>query len=91
MYQTYIQLATERSEEIIKNMRVKEQEIDLWISRNELPGSIKQEIMPIIQHMLEEKKDVDVQNLLSHIPIELERKIKRYICFPLLKEVSPLP
>ena len=91
MFQTYIQLATERSEEIIKNMRVKEREIELWIFRNQLPSSIKEEIMPIVQHMLEEKKDVDVQNLLSHLPIELGRKIKRYICLPMLKQVSSLP
>jgi hypothetical protein len=92
MYQTYIQLATERSEEIIKSMRFKEREIDLWISRNDLFSSMKQEIMPIVQRMLEEKKDVDVQSLLStHLPIELGRKIKRYICLPMLKKVSPPP
>ncbi|XP_059428823.1 cyclic nucleotide-gated ion channel 1-like [Corylus avellana] len=88
--QTYIQLATERSEEIIKNMRVKEREMELWIFRNQLPSTIKEEIMSIVQHMLEEKKDVDVQNLLSHLPIELGRKIKRYICLPMLKQVPQL-
>ncbi|GLT53350.1 hypothetical protein SLA2020_266280 [Shorea laevis] len=46
--------------------------------------------MPIVQHMLEEKKDVDVQNLLSHLPFELGRKIKRYICLPMLKQVPQL-
>ncbi|KAE8077862.1 hypothetical protein FH972_016381 [Carpinus fangiana] len=67
-----------------------EREIELWIFRNQLPGSIKEEIMPIIQHMLEEKKDVDVQNILSHLPIELGRKIKRYICLPMLRKVPQL-
>jgi cyclic nucleotide gated channel len=89
--QTYIQLATERSEEIIQNMKVKEREIDLWIDRNKLPSSMKKEIMPNVQRMLEEKKDVDVQNLLSHLPIELGRNIKRHICLRMLRQVSPLP
>jgi hypothetical protein len=47
------------------------------------------EIMPIVQHMLEEKTDVDVQNLLSHLPFVLRRKIKRFICLPMLQKVSP--
>jgi cyclic nucleotide gated channel len=83
-------LATERSEEIIQNMKVKEREIDLWIDRNKLPGCMKKEIMPNVQHMLEEKKDVDIKNLLCHLPSELGRKIKRHICLPMLKKVSPL-
>jgi hypothetical protein len=89
MYQTYRQLATERTENIIIDMRVKEREIELWISRNNLPDYIKMEIMPIVQHMLEEKTDVDVQNLLSHLPFVLRRKIKRFICLPMLQKVSP--
>ncbi|XP_059435141.1 cyclic nucleotide-gated ion channel 1-like [Corylus avellana] len=88
--QTYRQLATERSEEIIQNMKVKEREIDLWIDRNKLPGCMKKEIMPNVQRMLEQKKEVDVQNLLSHLPSELARKIKRYICLPMLKKVPQL-
>jgi len=88
MYQTYRQLATERTENIIIDMRVKEREIELWISRNNLPDYIKMEIMPIVQHMLEEKTDVDVQNLLSHLPFVLRRKIKRFICLPMLQKVS---
>jgi hypothetical protein len=83
-------LATERSEEIIQTMKVKEREIDLWIDMNKLPGCMKKEIMPNVQRMLEQKKEVDVQNLLSHLPSELARKIKRYICLPMLKKVSPL-
>jgi cyclic nucleotide gated channel len=82
-------MATERTENIIKDMRVKEREIELWISRNNLPDNIKMEIMPIVQHMLEEKTDVDLQNLLSHLPFVLRRKIKRFICLPMLQKVSP--
>jgi cyclic nucleotide gated channel len=72
-------------------MKVKEREIDLWIDRNKLPSSMKKEIMPNVQRMLEEKKDIDVHTLLSHLPCELGRKIKRYICLPMLNKVSPLP
>jgi len=72
-------------------MKVKEREIDLWIDRNKLPSSMKKEIMPNVQRMLEEKKDIDVHTLLSHLPCELRRKIKRYICLPMLNKVSIRP
>ena len=91
MLQTYRQLVTERSEEIIQRMKVKEREIDIWRDRNKLPDSIKKEVMENVQRLLKEMKDVDVQNLLSYLPIELGMKIKRHICMPLLKKVSHLP
>ncbi|XP_059433150.1 cyclic nucleotide-gated ion channel 1-like [Corylus avellana] len=88
--QTYRQLATERSEEIIQSMKVKEREIDIWRDRNKLPNSMKEEIMENVQRLLKEMQDVDVQNLLSYLPIELGMKIKCHICLPLLKKVPQL-
>ncbi|KAK4571304.1 hypothetical protein RGQ29_029919 [Quercus rubra] len=88
--QTYMQLATQRSEEIIRSMKFKERDVDLWIHRNELPRDIKKEIMSNITHILEEKKDVDAEKPLPHLPRELRKKIKNHLCKPLLRKVPLL-
>ena len=82
-----MQLSTQRSEEIIQNVKFKERDVDLWMHRNELPTDIK-EIMSNITHILKEKKDVDVEKLLPHLPLELRKGIKNYLCKPLLRKVS---
>lgn len=66
-----MQLATQRLEDIIQSVKFKERDVDLWIHRNELPSDIKKEIMSNITHILEEKKDVDAEKLLPHLPWEL--------------------
>ena len=83
-----MQLSTQRSEEIIQNVKFKERDVDLWMHRNELPTDIKKEIMSNITHILKEKKDVDAEKLLPHLPLELRKKIKNYLCKPLLRKVS---
>ena len=83
-----MQLATQRSEDIIQNVKFKERDVDLWIHRNELPHDIKKEIMYNITPILEEKKDVDAEKLLPHLPLELRKKIKNYLCKPLLRKAS---
>ncbi|KAF3948660.1 hypothetical protein CMV_025369 [Castanea mollissima] len=88
--QTYMQLATQRSEEIIRSVKFKERDVDLWIHRNELPRDIKKEIMSNITHILEEKKDVDAEKPLPHLPRELRKKIKNHLCKPLLRKVPLL-
>ena len=92
-----MQLATQRSEEIIQKLKSeeiiqklksKELDVKLWIRKNELTPDLEYEIMHNIPHMLEEKKDIDAEKPLLHLPIELKRKIKHYLCEPLLKKVS---
>ena len=83
-----MQLATQRSEDIIQSVKFKEQDVDLWIHRNKLPRDIKKEIMSNIKHILEEKKDVDAEKPLPHLPWELRKKIKDHLCKPLLRKVS---
>ncbi|XP_042979404.1 cyclic nucleotide-gated ion channel 1-like [Carya illinoinensis] len=88
--QTYMQLTTERSEEVIQKMKIKERDIDLWITRNGLDDNLRRQIMPNIQRILEQNMDVDAKNPLPHLPIELRKDIKRYLCLPLLKKVPML-
>ncbi|KAG2709681.1 hypothetical protein I3760_05G252500, partial [Carya illinoinensis] len=88
--QTYMQLITERTEEIIQKMKSKERDIELWISRNGLNDDIKREIMANIRQVLEHNIDVDAKNPLPHLPAELTREIKCHLCLPLLKKVPML-
>ncbi|XP_042980248.1 cyclic nucleotide-gated ion channel 1-like [Carya illinoinensis] len=60
--QTYMQLITERTEEIIQKMKSKERDIELWISRNGLNDDIKREIMANIRQVLEHNIDVENEN-----------------------------
>ena len=83
-----MQLATRRLEEIIQKLKSKELDVKLWIRKNELPPGLEYEIMHNIPHILEEKKDIDVEKPLLHLPIELKRKIKHHFCEPLLKKAS---
>lgn len=81
-------LTTERSEEVVQKLKIKERDLELWISRNNFDDDIRGQIMPNTQRVLEQNIDVDAQNPLPHLPIELRRDIKRHLCMPLLKKVS---
>jgi len=73
-------------------MKAKEQDIELWMHRNQLPLSIMQQVRPRVRRMIEENKDIDVRNPLPHLPKEITKAILRHICRPLLRRVSfPAP
>ncbi|XP_061999619.1 cyclic nucleotide-gated ion channel 1-like [Rosa rugosa] len=88
--QTYIQLATTKSEEIRQKMIMKELEIQWWMSRNHLPNDMKTVIIENVRQKLEENKDVHVENLLSILPRKDRRSIKRLLCMDSLKKVPML-
>ncbi|XP_062074906.1 cyclic nucleotide-gated ion channel 1-like [Humulus lupulus] len=88
--QTYLQLATAKSEELGEKMKLKEQEIEFWIEKNGLPKEEKASIMQKVKHKLEENREVDIENLLSILPSEDRKRIKHLLCFPLLQKVPML-
>lgn len=47
----------------------------------------KAEIMQKVRHKLEEKEDVDLENLLSILSPEDRKSIKLQLCLPLLRQV----
>ncbi|GMN39892.1 hypothetical protein TIFTF001_009120 [Ficus carica] len=72
-----------RSEEKskLRNM-IKERNAELWILKNRIPDFLKQSIMPYVRHRLQDNKDiVDVKTLLSILPLDLKRSVKRHLCF----------
>ncbi|KAL6132180.1 hypothetical protein ACLB2K_070563 [Fragaria x ananassa] len=88
--QTYMQLATTKSEQVRQEMISKEQEIQWWMSRNHLPNDMKTVIIENVRQKLEENKDVHVENLLSILPRKDRRSIKRLLCIDALKKVPML-
>ncbi|KAF4380449.1 hypothetical protein F8388_024742, partial [Cannabis sativa] len=87
MYITYLQLATAKSEELGEKMKLKEQEIEVWIEKNGLPKEEKTSIMLKVKHKLKENKQVDAENLLSILPSQDAKRLKLLLCLPLLKKV----
>ncbi|XP_060971297.1 cyclic nucleotide-gated ion channel 1-like isoform X1 [Cannabis sativa] len=85
--QTYLQLATAKSEELGEKMKLKEQEIEVWIEKNGLPKEEKTSIMLKVKHKLKENKQVDAENLLSILPPQDAKRLKLLLCLPLLKKV----
>ncbi|KAK7845223.1 cyclic nucleotide-gated ion channel 1, partial [Quercus suber] len=82
---TYMQLATTRSEDIRRKMTLKEIDIELWISKNDLPQNINEEIMQSVKDILEGDKDANVESLLLNV--RKKSNIKRHLCLDMLKRV----
>ncbi|BFG23528.1 hypothetical protein CerSpe_098020 [Prunus speciosa] len=88
--QTYLQFATTRSEKLRRKLKTKDLEIDLWLSRKGLPKNLKEVIMQVVQQKLEQNKDVQVENILSVLPLVHSNFIRRYLRLATLKNVRIL-
>ena len=58
------------------------------MARNILPPNMKEPIISCIRQRLEEKKEFDMDKLISHLSKDLVTKIKNHLCLPLLQKVS---
>ncbi|PRQ23691.1 putative potassium channel, voltage-dependent, EAG [Rosa chinensis] len=87
-----MQLVTRSSEKvkIIRQMKMKDLEVQIWLSENDIPKNMKTLIMQNVHKQLEQNKDVHVGNILSILPLEQKRFIKRHLCLPMLKKVPML-
>ncbi|KAL9409867.1 hypothetical protein AB3S75_048153 [Citrus x aurantiifolia] len=82
--QIYLQSKTIRSEE----MRLKARDIEQWMPFRKLSGNLQQQIKKYQRYIWRETNGVDVENLLSNLPRDLRRNIKRELCLDLLKKVE---
>ena len=69
-------------------MKEKKRTIEIWMFKHRFPEQMKEDIRPNVINSLERKKDVNVKNLLHHLPEELRNKAKRFLYLELLKKVS---
>ncbi|KAM5556197.1 hypothetical protein ABKV19_023868 [Rosa sericea] len=53
-----------------------DQKVHLWLIKNGLPENLKSYIMKTVQENFEENKDVDVENIISILPVPLQKRIR---------------
>jgi hypothetical protein len=83
------QMEAEKLEEIDRQMTIKKLTIRLWISRNQIPDSMKEQIFSCIKQTLEGNKDFDMEKPIHHLSDkDLLKEIKLHLCLPLLRKVS---
>lgn len=83
-----MQFATTQAEEIRRRTKTKDLEVDLWLSRKGIPKVLKELIMRTVERRIEENKDVQVENILTLLPVRHSNYIKRYMRLATLKKVS---
>ncbi|CAN8284479.1 unnamed protein product [Cochlearia groenlandica] len=81
--QKYLQSTTVRVEE----MRVRRRDAEQWMSHRMLPDDLRKRIRKYEQYKWQETRGVEEESLLSSLPKDLRKDIKRHLCLNLLKRV----
>ncbi|KAL9247067.1 hypothetical protein vseg_020538 [Gypsophila vaccaria] len=81
--QTYLQSLTIRLEE----MRVKRRDSEQWMRHRLLPPELRERVRRYDQYKWLETRGVDEESLVSGLPKDLRRDIKRHLCLALVRRV----
>ncbi|KAI4325223.1 hypothetical protein MLD38_030640 [Melastoma candidum] len=81
--QTYLQSLTIRLEE----MRVKRRDSEQWMHHRLLPTELRERVRRYDQYKWLETRGVDEETLVSSLPKDLRRDIKRHLCLNLVRRV----
>ncbi|XP_024176804.1 cyclic nucleotide-gated ion channel 1 isoform X3 [Rosa chinensis] len=73
-----------------RKLQEKDLEVGSWLSKNGIPVDTKSQIMEKVQVELEENRDVEVKNILSILPSDLQRRLEWYMPLSRLKRVTLL-
>ncbi|KAM5557586.1 hypothetical protein ABKV19_024789 [Rosa sericea] len=84
--QTYLQSKTARQEK----MRLKGQDIDLWMASHSLPRELKKQINRYQDYKWQVIRSVDVESLLHNLPRDIRRETKQHLCSNSLNKVPML-
>lgn len=87
LLQTYLQSLTIRLEE----MRVKRRDSEQWMHHRLLPQELRERVRRYDQYKWLETRGVDEESLVTSLPKDLRRDIKRHLCLALVRRVSSLP
>ncbi|KAI7730583.1 hypothetical protein M8C21_005796, partial [Ambrosia artemisiifolia] len=71
----------------LEEMRVRREEVELWMYNRSLPQSLKRRIRRHEEYQWQETKGVNEDNLIRSFPKDIKRDIKRHLCLQLLKRV----
>lgn len=74
----------------MKMERKRGPEITSWLYNNGVPLNMKKMIMTCVLRELEANQDVNIENILSILPLESLKFIKRHLCLDTLKKVPVL-
>ncbi|KAI5318338.1 hypothetical protein L3X38_038046 [Prunus dulcis] len=88
-----VQISKQRSDQrkLRHKMHMMNPDIDLWLHKNGLSDKkLKEVIMKNLHQKLEEHKEVDVENILSLLPIIHQRRIMCRLSLNLLRNVAML-
>ncbi|XP_048427151.1 cyclic nucleotide-gated ion channel 1-like [Pyrus x bretschneideri] len=94
--QTFMQMEATKKEEIRQKIKMKKLDVHAWMSTNELPYDIREEILSSIKQTLKQKTlkqhiDADLHNFLfSILPRKTKTSLKRCLCMKTLKKVKIL-
>ena len=66
----------------------KAESINLWIENKKFQTETSSEIREFVQKKFHEEEDIYVEILISELPSQLQRDVKKQICFNPLKNVS---
>lgn len=69
-------------------MRVKRRDAEQWMSHRLLPDHLRERIRRHEQYRWQETRGVNEEELLSNLPRDLRRDIKRHLCLALLRRVK---
>ncbi|KAK4738905.1 hypothetical protein R3W88_002602 [Solanum pinnatisectum] len=81
--QEYLQSITVR----VEGMRLRRRDAEQWMSHRMLPDNLRERIRRYEQYKWQETRGVDEDYLISNLPKDLKRDVKRHLCWSLLKRV----
>lgn len=84
LIQKYLQSTTVRVEE----MRLKRQDAEQWMAHRLLPDHLRVRIRRYEQYKWQETRGVDEHKVISDLPKDLRRDVRRHLCWDLLMKVS---
>ncbi|XP_021663281.2 protein CNGC15b-like isoform X1 [Hevea brasiliensis] len=81
--QRYLQSTTKRLEE----WKIKRADTEQWMHQRHLPIELRQSVRNYDQYKWLATRGVDEENIIQTIPVDLQRKVKRHLCFDLVRRV----
>lgn len=81
--QTYLQSTTVRLEE----WRIRRTDTEQWMHHRQLPQELRQSVRKYDQYKWVATRGVDEEALLTGLPLDLRRDIKRHLCYDLVRRV----
>ncbi|PHT74703.1 Cyclic nucleotide-gated ion channel 1 [Capsicum annuum] len=81
--QEYLQSITVR----VEGMRLRRRDAEQWMSHRMLPDNLRERIRRYEQYKWQQTRGVDEDYLISNLPKDLRRDVKRHLCWSLLKRV----